>query len=88
VITYIEQGVSVLVGLEKGSDKTTQIVSLVQLLLDPWYRTFYGFQSLIQKEWLRFGHKFEERLGQAKGNQKERAPVFLLFMDCVWQLLM
>ena len=58
--------------------------------MDPWYRTIYGFQSLIEKEWIKFGHKFSQRLGQSKTDSKkpEKAPYFLQFIDCVWQMTM
>lgn len=56
------------------------------MILDPYYRTLDGFQALIEKEWLSFGHKFNDRCGHIQGDNKEMAPVFTQFLDSIWQL--
>ncbi|KAJ3213319.1 hypothetical protein HDU67_003038 [Dinochytrium kinnereticum] len=53
----------VLVHCSDGWDRTAQLCSLAEMCLDPFYRTFKGFQVLIEKEWVSFGHKFRDRLG-------------------------
>lgn len=79
---------SVLVHCSDGWDRTAQITSLTMLQLDPYYRTIEGFSVLIEKEWCSFGHKFAHRIGhgQDKPEDKERSPIFVQFIDCVWQL--
>ncbi|KHN37853.1 Myotubularin-related protein 2 [Glycine soja] len=57
------ENASVLVHCSDGWDRTSQLVSLANLLLDPYYRTFTGFQALIDKDWLAFGHPFSDRVG-------------------------
>ncbi|KAJ6845297.1 phosphatidylinositol-3-phosphatase myotubularin-1-like isoform X1 [Iris pallida] len=57
------ESASVLVHCSDGWDRTTQLVSLACLLLDPYYRTFKGFQALVEKDWLAFGHPFADRMG-------------------------
>ncbi|KAL6063330.1 Myotubularin- protein 2 [Balamuthia mandrillaris] len=87
---------SVLTHCSDGWDRTSQITSLAMLMLDPYFRTLKGFAVLIEKEWLSFGHKFATRHGHAGEEQgglmqdykdKQRAPIFLQFLDCVWQLM-
>jgi len=79
---------SVVVHCSDGWDRTSQLTSLSMLLLDSYYRTLTGFMVLIEKEWLSFGHKFSNRIGHGddRHNDSERSPVFLQFIDCVWQV--
>eukprot|EP00002_Diphylleia_rotans_P034575 TRINITY_DN7441_c0_g1_i1.p1 TRINITY_DN7441_c0_g1~~TRINITY_DN7441_c0_g1_i1.p1 ORF type:complete len:825 (+),score=134.04 TRINITY_DN7441_c0_g1_i1:50-2524(+) len=87
IVDFIaNQRTSVLVHCSDGWDRTSQITSLAELCLDPFYRTFYGFQVLIEKNWLSFGHKFADRCGHLKVDS-EFSPVFLQFIDCVWQIM-
>ncbi|NXT74813.1 MTRAA protein, partial [Zapornia atra] len=69
-------------------DLNCLLASLVQLLGDPHARTLPGFQSLVQREWVAAGHPFPRRLGLLRRDRpREEAPVFLLFLDCTWQLV-
>jgi len=79
---------SVVVHCSDGWDRTAQLTSLSMVLLDSYYRTLHGFQVLIEKEWLSFGHKFGQRIGHGddKYNDADRSPVFLQFVDCIWQI--
>lgn len=81
-------GKTVVLQENDGRDLTCIVSSLVQILLDPYCRTINGFQSLIQKEWVALGHPFCDRLGHVYSDTaSEQSPLFLLFLDCVWQLL-
>ncbi|XP_068211304.1 myotubularin-related protein 6 isoform X3 [Palaemon carinicauda] len=87
ITNSIMDGTSVLVHCSDGWDRTAQTCALAELLLDPYYRTTHGFQILIEKEWLSFGHKFTDRCGHIQGDPKEVSPIFTQFIDCVWQLM-
>ncbi|XP_052411514.1 myotubularin-related protein 12 isoform X1 [Carassius gibelio] len=79
---------NVLITEEEGTDLCCVISSLAQIMLDPYYRTLMGFQSLVQKEWVAGCHAFLDRCNRLHLKDKEcHSPVFLLFLECVWQLV-
>ena len=81
-------GKTVILQENDGRDLSCIVSSLVQIILDPHCRTINGFQSLIQKEWVALGHPFCDRLAHVYNDTAtEQSPLFLLFLDCVWQLL-
>ncbi|KAM9329377.1 myotubularin-related protein 12 [Gastrophryne carolinensis] len=87
VIDYLEdKRINVVLKEDTASDLCCVIASLVQIMMDSYYRTRAGFQSLMQKEWVMGGHCFLDRCNHLRRNDNE-APVFLLFLDCVWQLV-
>ncbi|XP_062917184.1 myotubularin-related protein 1b isoform X2 [Mobula hypostoma] len=79
---------SVVVHCSDGWDRTSQLTSLSMLILDSYYRTIKGFEVLLEKEWLSFGHRFAVRVGHGDENHAaaDRSPIFLQFIDCVWQM--
>ncbi|KAG5844083.1 myotubularin-like [Anguilla anguilla] len=88
VAEKISTGNSVVVHCSDGWDRTAQLCALAMLMLDSYYRTLQGFQVLLQKEWISFGHKFSSRIGHGDKNHADadRSPIFLQFIDCVWQM--
>ena len=70
-----------------GWDRTSQTCALAQLMLDGYYRTMQGFRALIEKDWLAFGHKFQDRCGHIISDPNETSPIFSQFLDAVWQLM-
>lgn len=60
-------------------------------------RTLEGMQVLIEKDWVSFGHKFAgkawnflmkfvERCGHEGTKENEKSPIFLQWLECVFQL--
>jgi len=86
IAAQVASGVSCLVHCSDGWDRTPQITALVQMLLDPFYRTIDGFAVLVEKEWLSFGHKFTHRCGIGRAEYSECSPIFMQFLDCIWQI--
>ncbi|MES1912492.1 MAG: hypothetical protein MHM6MM_004759 [Cercozoa sp. M6MM] len=93
VAELLHKGESVLVHCSDGWDRTAQMCALTQLVLDNYSRTLRGFLTLIEKDWVQFGHRFATRLGHGvppcaedKAPLDQRSPVFLQFLDCVWQI--
>ena len=62
------------------------MISLVQILSDPYYRTIAGFKVLIEKDWLAFGYRFSYRGNHTQPQQQAIAPFFFQFLDCVHQV--
>ena len=47
------------------------------------------FEALLEREWIQAGHPFLNRCAKSVFSQnknKYAGPVFLLFLDCVWQV--
>ncbi|XP_040268627.1 myotubularin-related protein 11 [Bufo bufo] len=86
-ILLSERNRSIVLQEPEDRDVNCLLTSLVQVLSDPYSRTLPGFQSLIQKEWVSAGHPFMQRINHFRQSDKEESPVFLLFLDCVWQCL-
>ncbi|XP_030642516.1 myotubularin-related protein 9 isoform X1 [Chanos chanos] len=82
-------GHSVLVHGSDGTDTTLLVTTLAQLIVDPQSRTLRGFLRLLEKEWIQAGHPFQQRCAHSAYSHarlKQESPVFLLLLDCVWQL--
>uniref|UniRef100_A0A8C2SLG8 Myotubularin-related protein 9-like n=1 Tax=Coturnix japonica TaxID=93934 RepID=A0A8C2SLG8_COTJA len=80
---------SVLVHGAEGTDTTLLVTALAQVILEPESRTLKGFQGLLEREWIQAGHPFHLRCAHSAYSHarlKQEAPLFLLFLDCVWQL--
>lgn len=86
IIEVSERQNSVLLHCDDGVDRTTQVISLAMVMLDPYYRTIRGFLTLIEKEWISFGYPFNTRNGNQKNKEYDFSPIFLQWIDCIWQV--
>ncbi|WKX89153.1 hypothetical protein Q1695_008645 [Nippostrongylus brasiliensis] len=89
VDALVDNNCSVILYEEDGQDISAVVSSLAQICCDPHFRTMEGLDSLIAKEWIALGHPFALRLhGVGNGtNEGLIAPTFLLFLDCLAQLI-
>lgn len=88
IVESVRAGRTVLIHCSDGWDRTSQLAALAQLVLDKYYRTIEGFEALIEKDFVMFGHQFSLRLAHGvQGYSTEASPVFIQFLDCVHQLL-
>ncbi|XP_046578152.1 myotubularin-related protein 9-like [Haliotis rubra] len=84
-----KEGATVLVHGSEGLDTTLQVTSIAQLILDHDCRTVTGFEALVEREWIQAGHPFRSRCSKsayAITKQRQESPIFLLFLDSVWQI--
>lgn len=71
IFLYNSHFLSIFLTEEEGRDLSCIVASLVQVMLDPHFRTITGFQSLIQKEWVMAGYQFLDRCNHLKRSEKE-----------------
>lgn len=90
VATVDKHNRPVLVHCSDGRNHASQIITLAEIMLDSFYRTINGFQILVQREWMQFGHKFDDRCGHGVDDidLNECSLVFLQWLDCIYQLMM
>lgn len=49
----------------------------------------HRFEALVEREWIQAGHPFRSRCSKsayAITKQRQESPIFLLFLDSVWQV--
>ncbi|CAM9578882.1 unnamed protein product, partial [Phaeothamnion confervicola] len=91
---HLAAGDPVLVHCSDGWDRTPQLVSTAQILMDPFYRTIDGLMVLVEKDWCSFGHQFASRTGfagstaaESNAGEKLISPIFLQWLDALWQIM-
>ena len=95
IYNSIREKSNVLIHCSDGWDRTSQLCSTSQILLDKYYRTLDGFICLIEKDWLSFGHQFRYRSGFYSpidsppnvSNENQFSPIFIQWLDSIYQLM-
>ncbi|KAL6054440.1 Myotubularin-like phosphatase domain [Balamuthia mandrillaris] len=83
----LEAGNSIILESDEENELVFPLSSVAQILLDPYYRTFRGFCVLLEKDWIRFCYNFPEKCNHILDTSRPSTlHVFVLFIDCVWQL--
>lgn len=75
----MQKGMNCLVHCSDGWDRTAQICSISQILMDPYYRTIEGLEVLLEKDWVSFGFQSQLRLGLGINLILKRAVLFMKF---------
>ena len=90
VAISVKNGHSVLIHCSDGWDRASQVTAFSQLLIDPYFRTIKGYMTLIEKDFVSFGHQFRYRNGyysKEESNENQQSPILLQYLDATHQLL-
>ena len=90
IASAVKKGYSVLIHCSDGWDRCSQLTAFSQLLIDPYFRTIKGYMTLIEKDFLSFGHQFRFRNGYYSKEEKsenQTSPILFQFLDATHQLL-
>ena len=90
VAKEIKNGHSVLIHCSDGWDRASQVTAFSQLLIDPYFRTIKGYMTLIEKDFVSFGHQFRFRNGyysKEETSDNQNSPILLQYLDATHQLL-
>ena len=90
VALSVKNGHSVLIHCSDGWDRASQVTAFSQLLIDPYFRTIKGYMTLIEKDFVSFGHQFRFRNGyysKEENSENQASPILLQYLDATHQLL-
>ena len=90
VASSVKNGHSVLIHCSDGWDRASQVTAFSQLLIDPYFRTIKGYMTLIEKDFVSFGHQFRFRNGyysKEENSENQQSPILLQYLDATHQLL-